>query len=392
MSAVLTGLYIILLILSLFFKIPPFSMPEFVGRLTEIPIVFIAWWLIMTGVTWSSRKFGIGFFLFLGLLAVIICLGIIVFALNSSSRQGSETQTYSQIVNTQPVITNTPWPTLAPTVTLSLQQELPGCVLASTISKNTLVPQPICIYGYVNGHYDVDYDEGPPLIQYITIGSQEPTAPFALRVYSSGNKYYSLKTGDCVVARGVVSYRKTYFYIYPDDLANCPYLNPIVAIPSDILNTILGGGTPPPAPTPDIPDAQDAGSQNNPPIPPDILQAIMGGSSFTPPPTIAPENSSTPFFVPTQSILLCSNAGTYSGSTVTCKIPSADCVYRPDVSGSPTFCDDRPYPNNNFQLVVWGNDWSDYDGKCIIVSGTVSIYNGKAQIVGYSRSQVSYCP
>ena len=92
-----------------------------------------------------------------------------------------------------------------------------------------------------------------------------------------------------------------------------------------------------------------------------------------------------------QTQLLCSNARGYSGSAISCLIPAAYCVYRPDVNGSPTFCNDRPYPSNNFQLVAWGSDWSDYDGKCIVISGMVSMYSGKAQITGYSRSQVSYC-
>ncbi len=119
--------------------------------------------------------------------------------------------------------------------------------------------------------------------------------------------------------------------------------------------------------------------------------AMPPTSTSLPPPTTTPRKTSTPISTATKSILLCSNTRMYAGSYVTCMIPTAYCDYRPDVNGSPTFCDDRPYPNNNFQLVAWGTDWSVYDGKCIVVTGTVSIYSGKAQIEGYSRSQVSYC-
>lgn len=79
------------------------------------------------------------------------------------------------------------------------------------------------------------------------------------------------------------------------------------------------------------------------------------------------------------------------GQRVTCRIVRAYCDYRPDVNGAPTFCNDRPYPNHDFQLVVFGEDWSDYDGQCIIVTGLVESYRGKLQILATSRLQVSYC-
>jgi hypothetical protein len=92
---------------------------------------------------------------------------------------------------------------------------------------------------------------------------------------------------------------------------------------------------------------------------------------------------------PSTVIPLCSQ--TTIGQRVTCKIARAYCDYLPNVNGAPTFCDDRPYPNNDFQLVVFGEDWSDYDGACIIVTGLVGSYGGKLQILATSRSQVSYC-
>jgi len=93
--------------------------------------------------------------------------------------------------------------------------------------------------------------------------------------------------------------------------------------------------------------------------------------------------------IPTLSTLLCSEAT--NGDFVSCKIPVAYCEFRSDIDGNPTFCNDRPYPNQNFALVVFGKDWSNYDGLCIIVSGKVYLYRGVRQIEATSRSQISYC-
>lgn len=95
---------------------------------------------------------------------------------------------------------------------------------------------------------------------------------------------------------------------------------------------------------------------------------------------------------PTSTILYCKDTDNRIGEFVYCKIPRAYCSYEPATDGSPTFCNDAPPPNFNFTLLVWGEDWSDYDGKCIVVYGYVSLYNGKPQIEGSIRSQVSMCP
>jgi Bacterial SH3 domain len=101
--------------------------------------------------------------------------------------------------------------------------------------------------------------------------------------------------------------------------------------------------------------------------------------------------TSTPRPLPTAAILLCKDTYSNVGSNVTCKIPRAYCSYQPSTKGKPTFCNDARYPNNSFALVVWGSDWSDLDGRCIIVSGRVNLYDGKSQIEATSRSQVTYC-
>ena len=81
----------------------------------------------------------------------------------------------------------------------------------------------------------------------------------------------------------------------------------------------------------------------------------------------------------------------YMGRTITVQIDRAYCSYRPDVKGNPTFCNDAPYPTHDFTMLVWGQDWSDYDGHCICVHGKVTPYKGKPQIVLESRSDVSLC-
>jgi len=96
-----------------------------------------------------------------------------------------------------------------------------------------------------------------------------------------------------------------------------------------------------------------------------------------------------------QVIQPCANIANLLNSTVTCKIEIAYCVYLPDLEGSPTLCANEPYPNQLFQFVVFGEDWSEYTGRCMIVTGLLeSYFDGQAgllQIVGHDRSQVSSC-
>ena len=76
---------------------------------------------------------------------------------------------------------------------------------------------------------------------------------------------------------------------------------------------------------------------------------------------------------------------------VTVQVDRAYCSHRPDIDGRPTFCNDAPYPTHDFTLLVWGQDWSDYDGRCVCAHGEVVLYEGKAEIVLESRSNVSLC-
>lgn len=119
-------------------------------------------------------------------------------------------------------------------------------------------------------------------------------------------------------------------------------------------------------------------------------------------PSRLPDATHAPIPIPTQTPRVtasninlhaeCASMSNRVGEYVTCKIRNAYCSYQPTTNGSPTFCNDVPYPDQNFTLLVWGEDWSDYDGECILVSGIMSTYQSSLQIELTNRSQVSLCP
>jgi hypothetical protein len=85
-------------------------------------------------------------------------------------------------------------------------------------------------------------------------------------------------------------------------------------------------------------------------------------------------------------------AGIAAGEQATCRIVLAACSYMPKVKGSPTFCNDAPYPNHGFTYLVWGRDLSELNGRCIIVSGQVVMYKGKLEIEAQNTGGlVGYC-
>lgn len=81
----------------------------------------------------------------------------------------------------------------------------------------------------------------------------------------------------------------------------------------------------------------------------------------------------------------------YSSGFVTCRIQKAYCTYYATDSGSPTFCNDSLYPTQTFTLLKWEEDWSSLDGKCLIVTGNISLFNGIPQIEATNLSQVQTC-
>jgi hypothetical protein len=79
------------------------------------------------------------------------------------------------------------------------------------------------------------------------------------------------------------------------------------------------------------------------------------------------------------------------GEHISCKLEKAYCDYLSDIEGSLTSCNDRPYPDHTFILIVRGEDWSDYDGQCLLVSGLLEVNRGALQIQALNRSQISSC-
>lgn len=79
------------------------------------------------------------------------------------------------------------------------------------------------------------------------------------------------------------------------------------------------------------------------------------------------------------------------GDYVSCKLERAYCDYLPDLEGSPTYCSDRPAPDHTFTLTVFGMDWSEYDGQCLVISGYLEINRGVLQIRAHKRDQISSC-
>jgi hypothetical protein len=123
-------------------------------------------------------------------------------------------------------------------------------------------------------------------------------------------------------------------------------------------------------------------------------------------PTIAPTSTSIPTktaLKPTQqptdegeqevkvTWVLSGDAANYLGQVITVRVALSYCAYKPGINGSPTFCNDQPYPNHGFTYLVWGEDWSHYDQMCVLVSGEIVEYDGKQQIVVEEEEQITPC-
>jgi len=82
----------------------------------------------------------------------------------------------------------------------------------------------------------------------------------------------------------------------------------------------------------------------------------------------------------------------YSSGTVTCRIQKAHCLYKPEETGSPTFCGDAPYGYQSFTYVVWNQDVSYLEVHCIVVSRVIREYNGKLEVnTNYGAVFLGYC-
>jgi DNA/RNA endonuclease YhcR with UshA esterase domain len=71
--------------------------------------------------------------------------------------------------------------------------------------------------------------------------------------------------------------------------------------------------------------------------------------------------------------------------------------YAASSRGSPTFVNfDKPYPNNVFTILIWGEDLakfnpkpSTWDGKRVCATGVITEYRGSAEIVAKSPGQIT---
>jgi len=93
-----------------------------------------------------------------------------------------------------------------------------------------------------------------------------------------------------------------------------------------------------------------------------------------------------------RSYIPAAQAADYARQVMLVKLDPAYCSYEPEVNGNPTFCNDQPYPNHNFTLLVWDQDWSFLDGKCLLVEGEIEMYEGRPEIIAENLDQVYECP
>lgn len=82
-------------------------------------------------------------------------------------------------------------------------------------------------------------------------------------------------------------------------------------------------------------------------------------------------------------------ASNYYGETRTVRIDYAHCDYYTDLDV--TFCNDKEYPNHNFTMLRWNKNWFRYDGLCLLVTGKITPFEGKPQIIVSSISEIKIC-
>jgi uncharacterized protein YraI len=90
-------------------------------------------------------------------------------------------------------------------------------------------------------------------------------------------------------------------------------------------------------------------------------------------------------------VIPCFETAKRTGEYISCKMERAYCDYLPESEGSPTVCTDRPAPDQTFRVIVFEQDWSEYDGQCLLVSGLLEIMAGVLQVEALNRDQVSPC-
>jgi hypothetical protein len=101
--------------------------------------------------------------------------------------------------------------------------------------------------------------------------------------------------------------------------------------------------------------------------------------------------------VSAQNKLTAAQAKDHFGQTATVCGEVVTTSYADSSKGHPTFLNlDKPYPNQIFTVVIWGENRTkfgkpeeDYKGKRICVSGKITAYAGKPEIVVSDPKQMT---
>ena len=94
--------------------------------------------------------------------------------------------------------------------------------------------------------------------------------------------------------------------------------------------------------------------------------------------------------------LTADEAKNHIGETATVCGVVASTHYAEQTKGSPTFVNlDKPYPNQVFTVLIWGEDLpkfspkpSTWDGKRVCATGAITSYQGRPEIVAKAPGQV----
>jgi hypothetical protein len=97
-----------------------------------------------------------------------------------------------------------------------------------------------------------------------------------------------------------------------------------------------------------------------------------------------------------QRKLSATEAKDHIGETATVCGSVVSTRYAASTKGQPTFLNlDKPYPNQIFTILIWGNNRSkfgapesDYKGKRVCVNGRIAEYRGVPQIVADDPQQI----
>jgi hypothetical protein len=103
-----------------------------------------------------------------------------------------------------------------------------------------------------------------------------------------------------------------------------------------------------------------------------------------------------PILAIAQKKLTSSEAREHFGETATVCGEVVSARYADSTKGQPTFLNlDKPYPNQIFTVVVWGNNRSkfgapenEYKGKRICITGKITAYAGLPEMVADEPKQI----